>query len=385
VFGLKAIEIDQLLVKDIMSPPTMTAGKDETVADVISKLKKNNIREIPVVDGDKPVGLISYSSFLARRNVPLTAKAEHVMIPCPKLEEDMKVIKAAEELMSRGVRGAPVVRNHRMIGFLSRTDVIKILPQIDQLKGKQVGSFMSSNPQTVFETETVRKAQILMKGLNEKTLPVVDEENNLIGAVGMTEVMEVIWSPKGDKVPHEIMGHRVTAEVTVSGVMSRSPVFISPKDTVEKAVSVMLGKGLTTLFVTEESKLVGVVSQADLLEQVISMKPREGVYVQITGLDLEDPDVYDTLYGLIGKSMERINRMEPPRVFTVHITIYHHEGMKSKYSLGARLTTEKRMYYNKHTDWDLYKATDTVLDMLEKNIKRDHEKKRDLRRVQQSL
>ena len=385
MFGLKAMEIDQLLVKDIMSPPTMTASKDETVADVISRLKKNNIREIPVVDGDKPVGLISYSSFLARRNVPLTAKAEHIMIPCPKLEEEMKVIKAAEELMSRGVRGAPVVRNHRMIGFLSRTDVIKILPQIDQLKGKQVGSFMSSNPQAVFETETVRKAQILMKGLNEKTLPVVDEENNLIGAVGMTEVMEVIWSPKGDKVPHEIMGHRVTAEVTVGSVMSRAPVFISPKDTVEKAVSVMLGKGLTTLFVTEESKLVGVVSQADLLEQVISMKPREGVYVQITGLDLEDPDVYDTLYGLIGKSMERINRMEPPRVFTVHITIYHHEGMKSKYSLGARLTTEKRMYYNKHTDWDLYKATDTVLDMLEKNIKRDHEKKRDLRRVQQSL
>lgn len=385
MFGLKAMEIDQLLVKDIMSPPTMTASKDETVADVISRLKKNNIREIPVVDGDKPVGLISYSSFLARRNVPLTAKAEHIMIPCPKLEEEMKVIKAAEELMSRGVRGAPVVRNHRMIGFLSRTDIIKILPQIDQLKGKQVGSFMSSNPQTVFETETVRKAQILMKGLNEKTLPVVDEENNLIGAVGMTEVMEVIWSPKGDKVPHEIMGHRVTAEVTVSSVMSRAPVFISPKDTVEKAVSVMLGKGLTTLFVTEESKLVGVVSQADLLEQVIGMKPREGVYVQITGLDLEDPDVYDTLYGLIGKSMERINRMEPPRVFTVHITIYHHEGMKSKYSLGARLTTEKRMYYNKHTDWDLYKATDTVLDMLEKNIKRDHEKKRDLRRVQQSL
>jgi len=382
---LKAMEIDQLLVKDIMSPPTMTASKDETVADVISRLKKNNIREIPVVDGDKPVGLISYSSFLARRNVPLTAKAEHIMIPCPKLEEEMKVIKAAEELMSRGVRGAPVVRNHRMIGFLSRTDIIKILPQIDQLKGKQVGSFMSSNPQTVFETETVRKAQILMKGLNEKTLPVVDEENNLIGAVGMTEVMEVIWSPKGDKVPHEIMGHRVTAEVTVGSVMSRAPVFISPKDTVEKAVSVMLGKGLTTLFVTEESKLVGVVSQADLLEQVISMKPREGVYVQITGLDLEDPDVYDTLYGLIGKSMERINRMEPPRVFTVHITIYHHEGMKSKYSLGARLTTEKSMYYNKHTDWDLYKAMDTVLDMLEKNIKRDHEKKRDLRKVQQSL
>jgi ribosome-associated translation inhibitor RaiA len=76
--------------------------------------------------------------------------------------------------------------------------------------------------------------------------------------------------------------------------------------------------------------------------------------------------------------MKRIDRIVPPRVFSVHVTTYHHEGLKSKYSLGARLTTSKNMYYVKSVDWDLYKATDSLLDMLEANVRRDHEKQLDL-------
>jgi ribosome-associated translation inhibitor RaiA len=139
-----------------------------------------------------------------------------------------------------------------------------------------------------------------------------------------------------------------------------------------------MDKKLSTLFVTSEGRLVGVLSQVDLIEQVIGLLPREGVYVQITGLDVGDPEVYDILYELIGKSMKRIDRIVPPRVFSVHITTYHHEGLKSKYSLGARLTTSKNMYYVKSVDWDLYKATDSLLDMLEANVRRDHEKQLDL-------
>ncbi len=379
VFRLKAIAVDKLLVKDIMSPPALTASKGETVSEVISKMKKNNVREIPVVEGDKPLGLVSHRVLLARRNVPLSAKVEHVMIPAPRLEEDMSVLHAAEEMLSSGVRGAPVVRNHKMVGFLSRTDVVRMLPKVDELRSKRVSDVMSRNPHAVTKEETIRKAQVMMTGLDEKALPVVDKDERLIGAVGMTEVMEVVWSPKASKPPNEIMGNgRDPADIRVGGVMNESPTFVLPDDTLEKAVSVMMDKKLSTLFVTSEGRLVGVLSQVDLIEQVIGLLPREGVYVQITGLDVGDPEVYDILYELIGKSMKRIDRIVPPRVFSVHITTYHHEGLKSKYSLGARLTTSKNMYYVKSVDWDLYKATDSLLDMLEANVRRDHEKQLDL-------
>jgi predicted transcriptional regulator/ribosome-associated translation inhibitor RaiA len=385
VFRLKATEIGSILVKDVMSTPRIVVKKGETVSDVISRMKKDRVREIPVVENDRPLGLVSYYSLLSRRNLPLSAKVEHIMVPCPRLEEDMSVVSAAEELMSTGVRGAPVVRNNKLVGFLSRTDIIRVISKMDELRQKKVGDIMSPAPFSVLEGEPVRKAQILMKGLNEKTLPVVADDARLIGAIGMTEVMDVVWSPKASKPPNEVRGDREPADVRVGSVMNRSPAFVSPTDTLDKAVSVMLSKNLSTLFVAEEMNLVGVVSHADIMEQVISLRPQEGVYVQITGLDVEDPEVYETMYDLIGKSMKRIDKIESPKVFSVHVTAYHQEGLKSKFSVGSRLTTGKGMYYSKGSDWDLYRTLDTSLDMLEKNIKKEHERRLDARKRKPNL
>jgi len=381
VLDLKGIEIEELLVKDVMSSSAVTATKGETLSDVISRMKKDHLREIPVLEGDKPVGLVSYSSFLLRRSLPLSSKVEQVMHPAPRLEEDMPITKAVEEMMASGVRGAPVVRNEKMVGFVSRTDIIKVLPNVEQLKNKKVSEFMTKNPQFVTEKESVRRAQMLMKGLMEKSLPVVDSNGRLVGAVSMHEVMEIIWSPKSSKPYNELVGsHKEPPDIAVGSIMSQPAISVSPSDSIGKVASLMLEKGLATIFVHEGERLVGVVSQADLMEQVISLKKREGVYVQITGLVEEDPDVYNVLYDEIEKAMNRIDKIQFPRVFTVHIQTYHSEGMRSKYSIHGRLTTDRSMYYASQTDWNLYKTMDALLDQLEKTVKREHEKTLDLRK-----
>lgn len=381
VLDLKGIEIEELLVKDVMSSSAVTATKGETLSAVISRMKKDHLREIPVLEGNKPVGLVSYSSFLLRRSLPLSTKVEQVMHQAPKLEEDMPITKAVEEMMASGVRGAPVVRNEKMVGFVSRTDIIKVLPNVEQLKNKKVSEFMTKNPQFVTEKESVRRAQMLMKGLMEKSLPVVDKSGRLVGAVSMHEVMDIIWSPKSSKPYNELVGSdKEPPDIAVGSIMSQPAISVSPSDSIGKVASLMLEKGLATIFVHEGERLVGVVSQADLMEQVISLKKREGVYVQITGLVEEDPDVYNVLYDEIEKAMNRIDKIQFPRVFTVHIQTYHSEGMKSKYSIHGRLTTDRSMYYASQTDWNLYKTMDALLNQLEKTVKREHEKTLDLRK-----
>ncbi|MCX6657297.1 MAG: CBS domain-containing protein, partial [Euryarchaeota archaeon] len=366
---MKGIEIEELLVKDVMSPSAVTATKGETLSAVISRMKKDHLREIPVLEGNKPVGLVSYSSFLLRRSLPLSTKVEQVMHPAPRLEEDMPITKAVEEMMASGVRGAPVVRNEKMVGFVSRTDIIKVLPNVEQLKNKKVSEFMTKNPQFVTEKESVRRAQTLMKGLMEKSLPVVDSSGRLVGAVSMHEVMDIIWSPKSSKPYNELIGgDKEPPDIAVGSIMSQPAISVSPSDSIGKVASLMLEKGLATIFVHEGERLVGVVSQADLMEQVISLKKREGVYVQITGLVEEDPDVYNVLYDQIEKAMNRIDKIQFPRVFTVHIQTYHSEGMRSKYSIHGRLTTDRSMYYSSQTDWSLYKTMDALLNHLEKTV-----------------
>lgn len=372
-----------MLVKDVMSPAAVVAKKGDTLNDVLSKMKRGHLREVPVIDGDKPVGMVSYSSLLMRRSLPLSARVEQVMRPAPRLEEDMTLPAAVEELMSAGVRGAPVVRNGKMVGFVSRSDIIRILPQSEQFMNKSVAEVMSKNPLAVDEKESVRKAEGMMKGLMEKTLPVVDKEGRLVGAVGMHDVIEVLWNPRSTKPDNELMGDKTPADISVGSVMSSPAISVSPKDSVGKVAAIMVEKGLATVFVQDQNNLVGVVSQADLMELVISLKQKEGVYVQITGLAEDDPDVYDVLYSQIEKSMKRIDKIHFPRVFTVHVQTYHHEGMRSKYSIHARLTTDRTLVYASHTDWDLYKTMDGLLDQLEKSVKREHEKQLDARKKKQ--
>lgn len=378
---MDGIELNRLTVKDVMTTSATVAKRGETISDALSAMKRSNVKELPVLEDEKPVGCVSYHSLLTRRSLPLSSKVEQVMLPCPRLEEAMPVTNAAEELMAAGVRGAPVVRAGKMIGYLSRTDLVKILPQVDELRGKKVSEFMTTNPQTVTERETIRRAQILMKDLGERAVPVVDGENRLLGVIGMAEIMDALWAAKAHAAPmSQPRKEKEPAETPVGSLMNTPGVSISPEDTIEKVAKTMLSEDISTVFVVEGQRLVGVVTKADLMEQIISLKPKEGVYVQITGLDEEDPDVYTALYDLIEKSMKRIDKLESPKVFTIHVSVYHSEGIRSKYSLHGRLTTEKGVHLARTSDWSLHKTLDSLLMQLERKIKNDHERMVDNRK-----
>ncbi len=387
VFDLDGKQIDGLTVKDIMSQAVATAKRDERVSEVLARMKKYHLRELPVLDGEKPIGFVGYSSLLLRRSLPLSARVDQVMLPGPRLLEDMKVTSAVEEMMSSGVRSAPVVRNEKMVGILSRADLIKLVTEADQLKNKVVREVMTANPQTVGPNEGIRRAEILMKGLMEKTLPVIDEKGMLVGAISMRDVLDVGWNSK-DREPmdHVVGREREVPDVRVEGVMNDEPITISLDDTLETAARTMLDSDIATVFVVEGGRLAGVISQADLMEQIISLKEKKGVYVQITGLDEQDPDVLDTLYGQIEKSMNRVNKIKRhyPRVFTVHIAKHRVEGFRAKYSIQVRLTTDHGMYYAKASEWSLFKTMDQALDYLEKSIKKEHEKDIELKKIRRS-
>ncbi|HIH02273.1 TPA: CBS domain-containing protein [Thermoplasmata archaeon] len=220
-----------------------------------------------------------------------------------------------------------------------------------------------------------------MQGLNEKALPVVDSKNKVVGVVGMTEILKTLWAPKADmpartpKPPRKVYDSRVPAAIKVGSVMTRSVVTVKPADTLKTVAKLMTSKGLSTLFVVDDDgRLVGVVDQSDMMEQLLGLREREQVFVQISGFEVEDPDVYDSLYSLAGKGLRRINKMERPRVFNVHVTSYERDGLTRKYSMRARLSTESNMYYSSSSDWDLYRTMATLLDSVEKSVRRERSK-----------
>ena len=374
------IDLSNITIRDVMTKDTASVSKGDKISDIISRMNEDGIHELPVLDEGKVVGIVSYAMLLRKRSIPLTSKAESIMHHFPELTELDPLKKGIEVMINSGLNDLPVTKNGKLVGTVYQRDVLRELTKVKGLRLRPVSDIMTPRVETVCEDDDIQKALSIMRGLDEKNLPVLDKSGKLTGVIGMMDIIKAIWKPKKGG-GREFKTDSKPVQVFVGSVMNMPVVTITPQATVEEVIKTMIKKDLSTAFVMDEEELVGVVTLKDILEQAMSIEEREeGVYVQLTGLSVEDPDVFDSLYSVIQKGLIRISKISTPKIFNAHIATFHHEGLRSKYSVHSRLTCENGMFYSKMTDWDLFRAMDSSLESLEKEIKKEHEKNLTLRK-----
>lgn len=374
------IDLSNITIRDVMTKDTASVSKGDKISDIISRMNEDGIHELPVLDEGKVVGIVSYAMLLRKRSIPLTSKAESIMHHFPELTELDPLKKGIEVMINSGLNDLPVTKNGKLVGTVYQRDVLRELTKVKGLRLRPVSDIMTPHVETVCEDDDIQKALSIMRGLDEKNLPVLDKSGKLTGVIGMMDIIKAIWKPKKGG-GREFKTDSKPVQVFVGSVMNMPVVTITPQATVEEVIKTMIKKDLSTAFVMDEEELVGVVTLKDILEQAMSIEEREeGVYVQLTGLSVEDPDVFDSLYSVIQKGLIRISKISTPKIFNAHIATFHHEGLRSKYSVHSRLTCENGMFYSKMTDWDLFRAMDSSLESLEKEIKKEHEKNLTLRK-----
>jgi CBS domain-containing protein/ribosome-associated translation inhibitor RaiA len=374
------IELGNISIKDVMSNNIRSVNRDDQISDIISRMNSEGIHELPVLDNGKAVGIVTYTTLLKARNIPLTSKAEVVMKHFPQLSELDPLTKGIEIMLNSGLSDLPVTKNGKLVGTVYQRDVLEKLTKVRGLRLRPIAEIMTPKVESVREDDDVQKALSIMRGLDEQNLPVLDKMDHLVGVIGMMDILKVIWRPKkGGK--KEFKTSNKPVQVSVGSVMNNQVVSVAPEAFVEDTIRKMVKKNVSTAFVVEDEELIGVVTLKDFLEQAMSMEEREeGVFVQLTGLSVEDPDVYDSLYSVIQKGLIRISKSSMPKVFNAHIATYNHEGLRSKYSVHTRMTCDAGMYYANTIDWDLYRAMDMAMENLEKEIKKAHEKDLTLRK-----
>ena len=120
-----------MLVADVMQRDVVTANPSTPLAEVILGLQRAGIRHVPVVEGDRLVGIISDRDL--KRVLPLTAgggprPAADIMTREPATAAPMLTIEDAARIMtSRKISALPVVFEDRLVGIVSETDVLRIL------------------------------------------------------------------------------------------------------------------------------------------------------------------------------------------------------------------------------------------------------------------
>jgi CBS-domain-containing membrane protein len=258
--------------------------------------------------------------------------------------------------------------------------MIRIVPQIRDLREIKVREVMTEDVQTVGSEDPVEAALLSMKNLTIRTLPVVDKDRRLTGIVGIKQVANYNWRERKRETVGEMTGDNSPVKVNVSSVQLDAVVTVPEDADLGRAVKLMLDNKVSTLPVVEGEDLVGIITKYDLIELLASFRQRDMVYTQITGLDSEDKFAAQQMEQDITASLQKIAKISRPMMFTLHVTKYNAQGATNKYSLNGRLITENKVWVASAVDWDLNKATVDLMQRLERRVIERKEEKIDHRK-----
>ena len=128
---------------------------------------------------------------------------------------------------------------------------------------KQVIEQKANTIISVRSTDTVEKVLILMRDHRVRAILVVDD-GNLVGIVS-----------QGDCAIKVLLPHSNPKEVPVSKIMTAKPLTVTPSNSLEECMAIMVHKHIRHLPVLDKTKLAGVISVGDLVKNIIELQDNQ--------------------------------------------------------------------------------------------------------------
>ncbi len=117
--------------KDIMSAEIITITKDATMKHVIQLLVTRGITGLPVVSDDMELlGIVTEKDVLKalyNRDVQVNSVADLMTGDIVSFDENDDLIKVFKGLVENNFRRVPILSQGKLVGIISRTDIIKFL------------------------------------------------------------------------------------------------------------------------------------------------------------------------------------------------------------------------------------------------------------------
>ena len=174
----------------------------------------------------------------------------------------------------------------------------------------KIKSMMVSPPITVSIKHSVQEALELMKINGIRHLPVVDSKKQLQGFLTLADLKQAL-------IPSML------GDMTLTDMMIKNPITVSPEDDVEIAAQLIYKHKIGGLPVTKGRRLVGIITESDLLRAFIDMM---GILSSSARIDVTT-----------GESPEGLNK-------AIQI-IHDHGGDIINIGMTAQRTTQRTYYF----------------------------------------
>jgi len=138
---------------------------------------------------------------------------------------------------------------------------------------------MNKDVQTLLPSNTIKEAITLLREKKIRHLPITNEDGNVVGVVTDRDIKDATPSNLLDSHNHDIF------DTPIEEIMTKNPVIGHPLDFVEEVATIFYEQQIGCLPIVSGGKLVGIVTETDLLYKYIeltgSLQPGSQIEVRV--------------------------------------------------------------------------------------------------------
>jgi len=276
--GMSASKLSRIMAMDYATKDVVTITQDTTVSDAVRIMAGKSIRRLPVTDGRGRVFALftsneataalmrasqDYSQAGASFQETLSSPVRRYVLYGYSTLPRESTIQDAVDVMSRKCLGAVILAGPagQIAGIITERDVVRIVK--DYPIEERVALSMSKQVYTVTPNQTLPAIMSIMVDRGVRRCPVA-ENGNLMGIVTETDVLRLFASEKTLNLVRTSRSGEVL-EMRAEDFMTRKVLTAFPDATMSYAAEIMEKNRVGCLVVKSENKVVGVITEKDLV------------------------------------------------------------------------------------------------------------------------
>jgi len=254
-------------------------------------------------------------------------------VRAPQLKESSSLEETMQAFMAGHFKALPVVKSGRIIGSVSRADVMNEMANRGKVPKTTVSALMAVPIYTVEQDEDLGVAKTLMKKLGVHHLAVTSR-SKVIGTISTFDLSMLLLKPKGRQRFVLISEVNKPDEKPVRDYMREKFVTIKADEKLDTAVKKMAKHNVSKLTVKEGGKAIGVLTAVDVMKFVLSLITK-GPNVFISGLPEEAMFYYGDVEASLKNAVGKFKN-----TFDIGDVYVHFKKGKSTYNMHTKIELE---------------------------------------------
>lgn len=187
-----------------------------------------------------------------------------VAAPPTQMARHLQIVSAIARVLAKPAQVATLLQIMDADAFVAAAPwQVEIPPQLT------VRDLMTERPRTVGPDVPLRSAVLDMLRAGVGGLPVVDEENRVLGMLSERELLRDLLSHYLPRAGGVASLPPTAARRTVRDIMTRQVLCVAPEQPLAEVASLLLNKDVDRVPVVKEDRLVGFLTRGDIVRKLI--------------------------------------------------------------------------------------------------------------------